>query len=245
VDQFNNDFALHWDELVGWEERSVAETDFLLGLLKKFNCNNVLDVALGTGFHSIELLKRGVKVTSVDVSPAMIEVAKQNARHHSVELDVLCADWSEFKHKISKKFDCILCLGNSLACEMDTIKRQEAVLNWGHLLSKNGVIMVDRRNYEALLNHNYNFSSKGQYFGQTVKITSKITATETEFFYTFADGKTFKLQMYPLLEQDIAKLFAPANLTLLEVYGDRVLSNIGNEIGFYLSIFGRTENAHY
>lgn len=242
MDQFNKDFALHWDELVGWEERSMAETDFLLGIVRKFKCKNVLDVALGTGFHSIELLKRGVKVKSVDVSPAMIEVAKQNARHHSVELDVLCCDWGELEHKFSEKFDCILCAGNSLACEMDMVKRQQAILNWRSLLSENGVIMVDRRNYEALLSHNYNFSSKGQYFGHTVKITSKVTANETEFFYTFADGKTFKLQMYPLLEQDMTKLFVTAKLRLLEVYGDRVLSNAGNDIGFYLSIFGRTVN---
>ena len=65
MDQFNNDFALHWDELVGWEDRAFAETDFLLNLLKKYHSTKILDVALGTGFHSIELLKQGVVVKSI------------------------------------------------------------------------------------------------------------------------------------------------------------------------------------
>jgi 2-polyprenyl-3-methyl-5-hydroxy-6-metoxy-1,4-benzoquinol methylase len=243
VDQFNNDFALHWDELVGWDARSAEETDFLVNLLSKYNCKNVLDVALGTGFHSIELLKRGIKVKSIDVSPAMIEVANKNAKFHSVELDVLCTEWSELKKKVFEKFDCIICLGNSLACEMSHTKRQEAIENWVDLLSENGVILVDRRNYEALLNNNYNFSSKGQYFGKTVTIKSIVSDHETEFFYTFADGKTFTLKMYPLLEKEMSSLFKNENFYLLETYGDRVLSSSGSNIGFYLSIFRKSTNA--
>ena len=243
MDQFSNDFALHWDELVGWEERSAAETDFLMSLLHKFKCKNVLDVALGTGFHSIELLKRSVRVTSVDISSAMIEVAKENAQQHGVVLDVMCADWAELGQKISEKFDCILCLGNSLACEMDPAKRQDAITNWGQVLSADGVILVDRRNYEALLSHEYNFSSKGQYFGSTVKITSKITANETVFSYTFADGKTFDLTMYPLLQKDMNTLFQNAKLSPVELYGDRVFGGAGKDVGFYLSIFGKAAHA--
>jgi glycine/sarcosine N-methyltransferase len=237
MDQFNNDFALHWDELVGWEARSAAETHFLLELLKKYNCKNVLDVSLGTGFHSIELLKHGLNVKSVDISPAMIAVANENARNNSVKLNSICADWAGLEHKFSETFDCILCLGNSLACEMSDSKRQEAVLSWTKLLSPNGVVLVDRRNYEALLKNTYNFSSKGQYFGNTVSISSKITNNETEFFYTFKDGKTFKLQMYPLLESDMARLFNASKSELIEFYGDRELSNSGDNVGFYLSIY--------
>ena len=81
--KFSKDFALHWDELVGWERRASADMDFLLKLLAKFQCKSVLDVALGTGFHSIELIKRGFDVKAVDASPAMIEVARQNAGRRS------------------------------------------------------------------------------------------------------------------------------------------------------------------
>jgi SAM-dependent methyltransferase len=237
MDQFNNEFASHWDELVGWEDRALAETDFLLHLLKKHHSTKILDVALGTGFHSIELLKKGFVVKSLDLSPAMIDIAIQNAKKHNVNLDVICVDWSNLQYKIPETYDCIICLGNSLACEMDSLKREEAVLNWSKLISDDGVIIVDRRNYEALLEGKYNFSAKGQYFGQTVKIRSSISSNQTEFFYEFADGKTFNLHMYPLLENELARLFSKAGLDLVEIYGDRSLSYIGDEVGFYLSVF--------
>ena len=34
MDQFNEEFASHWDELVGWEKRSDFEITFLIDLLK-------------------------------------------------------------------------------------------------------------------------------------------------------------------------------------------------------------------
>jgi glycine/sarcosine N-methyltransferase len=244
MDQFNSEFANHWDELVGWEKRSSTEIAFLMSLLKKFNCRSVLDVALGTGFHSVELLKQGLRVKSVDVSPAMIKVANQNAKRHSVTLDMVCADWAELDRKIPQKFDCILCLGNSLACEMNSAKRQQAVHNWVNVLSENGIIIVDRRNYESLLSHNYNLSAKGQYSGKTVKITpTKVTSDGTVFSYTFSDGKTFDLSMYPLLDSQINELFRKVNYRPIEVYGDQEPSRLGKDVSFYIYIFGRTKDA--
>jgi SAM-dependent methyltransferase len=244
MDQFDSDFALHWDELVGWERRAAAETDFISGLLAKFGCKSVLDVALGTGFHSIELLKRGMRVKSVDVSPAMIEVARKNAVRHGVALDAACADWAELEKTVKGKFDSVLCLGNSLACEMDPGKRQQAVRNWGRVLSENGVVIVDRRNYETLLNNEYNFTAPGQYFGTSVKIASrKIAADGTIFSYTFSDGKTFKLDMYPLKGIALESLFRNADMGLIETYGDRQLDHTGKDVGFYTSVFGKSRHA--
>ena len=242
MDQFSEEFASHWDEFVGWEKRSLNETSFLLGLIEKFKCKNVLDVALGTGFHSIELLKRGIHVKSTDISPAMIKAAHLNAARHAVALDVVCADWSDFSQKISGKFDCILCLGNSLACEMDYAKRQQAVCNWGQVLCDGGVVIVDRRNYEALLDHKYNFSSGSQYSGETVKIIpSIIKANETVFSYTFTDGNTFDLRMYPLQDRQINALFTNEGFRPIEVYGDQKRSQVGWDIGFYTHVFEKMQ----
>lgn len=244
MDQFSKDFASHWDELVGWEKRSDADTSFLLGLIQRFKCRSVLDVALGTGFHSIKLLEAGLRVKSVDVSQAMIQVAKKNAMLHSVELDVVCTDWVDLSKNVSEKFDCIICLGNSLACEMDSEKRQQAVSNWSEMLSDDGIVVVDRRNYESMLAGNYNSRSRGQYFGETVKITfSRVTDNETIFSYTFSDGRTFDLQMYPILDHQIKSFFLNEGLQAAEIFGDRQLSYSGNDVGFYLYVFKKVRNA--
>lgn len=244
MDQFSSDFASHWDELVGWEKRAEADTTFLLNLIRRFKCQSVLDVALGTGFHSIKLLQAGIKVKSVDLSLAMIDVAKRNGAAYGVELDVVCADWIDLTKKISEKFDCVICLGNSLACEMDALKRQQAVSNWAEMLSDNGIIVVDRRNYEAMLAGHYNRRSKGQYFGESVQITfSKLTPEETLFSYTFSDGRTFDLQMYPIMDHQMRSLFLNEGLKPAEVYGDRQLNQSGDDVGFYLYVFKKVMNA--
>jgi glycine/sarcosine N-methyltransferase len=244
MDQFCSDFASHWDELVGWEQRSAADASFLLGLIQKFKCQKILDVALGTGFDSIKLLREGLQVTSVDISQAMIDVAKQNAARYSVQLDVICADWAHLTQSVSGKFDCVVCVGNSLACEMDSQKRQLAVTNWTELLSDDGVIILDRRNYEALLNGEYNVESKGQYFGETVKIAfSKITSDETVFSYTFSDGRTFDLKMFPILDGELKSIFSNAGLKPVEIYGDRKLSYHDKKVAFYLYVFRKIKNA--
>jgi len=244
MDQFSSEFASHWDELVGWEKRSAADSNFMLSLIRKFECQSVLDVALGTGFHSIKLLVAGLDLKSVDISRAMIDVAKKNAAHYSVELDVVCADWAELSEQVSEKFDAIICLGNSLACEMDFEKRQRAVDNWSQMLTEHGIVIVDRRNYESLLAGTYNLDSKGQYCGETVKITpSKLAEDETIFSYTFSDGRTFDLKMFPILDREIRSLFSNVDLQPVEIYGDRQLGYSDNDVGFYTYVFKRTINA--
>ena len=243
MDQFNEEFASHWDELVGWEKRSDFEITFLIDLLKKFNCKNILDVAVGTGFHAINFLKYPFLVTGVDISHAMIDIAKKNAIKHSVELDIICTDWTSLKDKVSKKYDCIICLGNSLACENDHNKRQLAIYNWSEVLTENGIIIVDRRNYEALLQGKNVINSKKLYCGKNVQINSdKVTNEKTVFSYTFPDKKIFKLQMYPILDHHIKTLFANADFTPVKIYGDRQLSFDENNVGFYHYIFKRNKH---
>lgn len=244
MDQFNNEFASHWDELVGWEKRSDVDVSFLLKLLKKFGCKNILDVALGTGFHAINFLQTKFSVTGADVSQAMITIAEKNAARHGVTFDTICADWVNLKDKISQKYDCIICLGNSLACENDAEKRQLAVYNWSEILNEDGIIIIDRRNYEALLSGEYAVNSKNQYFGETVKITpDKVAEDGTVFSYTFSDGKVFKLHMYPISDDHIKSLFDNVGFVPVELYGDRELNFQESEVAFYHYVFKRNKNA--
>ena len=238
MDQFDQDFATHWDELVGWDKRAAADTAFLLGLMRRYGCKRILDVALGTGFHAIELTKAGFEVKALDISHSMIDVAKSNAAKEGFRLDAVCTDWVDMRRTITEKFDCVICLGNSLACEMDAGKRRIAAQNWGDALDEGGIVIVDRRNYEALLSGERYSGSNGQYFGDTVRIGyTKITGDETVFSYTFADGRTFSLTMFPIRDPEMRTNFQDAGLEAVEVYGDRKLSYQGNDVSFYTYVF--------
>ena len=51
-----------WDELIDWQSRAESEGDFFIEALKEHNAREVLDVATGTGFHSVRLIEAGFEV---------------------------------------------------------------------------------------------------------------------------------------------------------------------------------------
>lgn len=70
----------------GFTQNTVAEIDFFVGLFALPVGSTVLDVGCGTGRHAVELAKRGYRVTGVDLSPKMLEVARAKAAAAGVEV---------------------------------------------------------------------------------------------------------------------------------------------------------------
>src|SRR4051812_5235661 len=52
----------------------------------------VLDVAAGTGIVSIPAARRGARVVALDISPELLDRAKQNAAVAEVDLECVVAD---------------------------------------------------------------------------------------------------------------------------------------------------------
>ena len=65
-------FVEKWDELIDWEARAQSEGRFFVDILAGRGKKSVLDVATGTGFHSVQLLKNGFDVTSADGAAEML-----------------------------------------------------------------------------------------------------------------------------------------------------------------------------
>ena len=51
--EYVHSFVRKWDELIDWEARARSEGDFFINILKERGVQRILDVATGTGFHSI------------------------------------------------------------------------------------------------------------------------------------------------------------------------------------------------
>ncbi len=84
-------FADFYDRLMTDCDYS-ARADYLLGLFCKFDKkpNIVLDLCCGTGSLSLELVKRGCEVVSVDGSAEMLSVANEKAKNANVDLLCIC-----------------------------------------------------------------------------------------------------------------------------------------------------------
>ncbi|NJE26050.1 class I SAM-dependent methyltransferase [Thermococcus sp. MV5] len=84
------------------------EIDFLLEEFKLPEGAKILDVGCGVGRHSIELAKRGYRVTGIDISQKMLEKAKEWAQKEGVEVELIKADATRFKR--NEEFDAVICL---------------------------------------------------------------------------------------------------------------------------------------
>lgn len=235
--QFNSKVALNWDELINWDKRFKTENFFLSKILKKYSCHSVLDVATGTGFDSVMLSRQGFDVTSIDSSHDMLTVAKKNFMIYKIKPKLRLMNWKNL-NKINKKFDAIVCLGNSLACELNSSARFKAVKKFYLALKKNGILIIDHRNYE-----NYQKkiikTKKFYYLNNNVKINSKIVKYSKEkitlFKYSFDKKNFFFLKMFPIKLRYIYEIFKKNKFELITTFKDRKINN--NNPGFYLHVF--------
>jgi SAM-dependent methyltransferase len=104
------------------EKTTLAEVDFIFDASKLNTESHLLDIMCGYGRHSIELAKRGVHVSAVDNLPDYINEIKEAAAVQNLDIDCICADILEMQ--IDKKFDVVICMGNSLQFfnEEDTLR---------------------------------------------------------------------------------------------------------------------------
>jgi 2-polyprenyl-3-methyl-5-hydroxy-6-metoxy-1,4-benzoquinol methylase len=74
------------------EERTRREIDFVAEKLELQPGARLLDVACGHGRHSLELARRGFRVTGVDLSPRSLELAREAAKRESLDIDLVLRD---------------------------------------------------------------------------------------------------------------------------------------------------------
>lgn len=72
-------------------KRTLWQTTILKNAPEKA-CLKILDVGTGPGFFAVTLAMAGHEVTAVDVTPAMLEQAKNNARQHDVDINFVQSD---------------------------------------------------------------------------------------------------------------------------------------------------------
>src|SRR6056297_114126 len=154
-EEYVKPFVEKWDELIDWESRAQNEGDFYIRELKKRGAKRVLDVATGTGFHSVRLLKAGFEVVSADGNPEMLTQAFSNARDHGVMLRTVQADWRILNRDIHSEFDAVICLGNSFTHLFEERDRRKALAEFYATLRHDGILILDQRNYDSMLDHGF------------------------------------------------------------------------------------------
>lgn len=79
----------------------------------------ILDIACGTGRHSLELARRGHHVTGIDLSEAMIEKARSIAMNENLKIDFRIRDARNFNFNQSFDIAIMICEGAFPLMETD------------------------------------------------------------------------------------------------------------------------------
>jgi len=169
-------------------------------VLRERGAHRILDVATGTGFHSVRLLQAGFEVVSADGSPVMLAKAFfANARRKELILQTVHADWRWLNRDVHEKFDAIICLGNSFT----------------HF-----ILILDQRNYDEMLDSGFYSKHTYYYCGINVKAEPEhVDEGLARFRYEFPDKSVFHLNMYPLRKDYVRTLMKEVGFQSIATYG--------------------------
>lgn len=219
--EYIRSFVEKWDELIDWDARAESEGSFFIDLLKDRRATKVLDVATGTGFHSVRLMNAGFDVVSADGSPEMLYRAFENGRRHGQVLRIVQADWRWLNRDVHGKFDAVVCLGNSFTHLFDEHDRRKALAEFYAVLRHDGVLILDQRNYDAILDVGYSSTHTYYYCGDDISVhPDHVDPGLARFQYSFPDGSEFHLNMFPLRKAYVQRLMKEVGFQSVNTFGD-------------------------
>ncbi len=151
VRQFYDSLADDYDSMTGFERRFVAERPFFKLLVDSYAIRSAVDAGAGTGFHSLLLSELGVRVTAVDISPAMLEALRRNAGRRGLELETLQASFAGMAGRLKGTTDAVFCMGNSLPHLLTEKELLASVAGFHSLLAAGGILFIQLLNYARIL----------------------------------------------------------------------------------------------
>ncbi|TVR00169.1 MAG: class I SAM-dependent methyltransferase [Desulfovibrionales bacterium] len=236
-------FVDKWDELIDWDRRAASEGKFFIDILEQRGVQKVLDVATGTGFHSVQLIQAGFDVVSADGSPEMLFKAFENAKRCGHILRTINADWRWLNQDVHEMFDAVICLGNSFTHLFTERARRKALAEFYATLKHDGVLILDQRNYDAILDNGYDSNHKYYYCGEDVVVEPEhIDEGLARFVYKFSDNSSYHLNMFPLRKDYTHNLMQQVGFQQIETYGDFKETYHENDPDFFIHVADKKYN---
>lgn len=143
---FQSDYAEYYDVLYR-DKDYETECDFLEQAFKRFSEKKpltILDVGCGTGGHAILLARRGYKVTGVDMSEAMIAIAREKAKREGLDIPLYISPMEDLE--VHQQFDVAISMFNTINYVVSDQALERALINIHRHLVPRGLFLFDFRN---------------------------------------------------------------------------------------------------
>jgi len=129
-------------------EAAPAEVDDLLKLTDLEPGAHVLDLCCGPGRHSLELARRGLRVTGVDRTASYLETARQKAAEEGLEIEFVQEDMRRFVRPGA--FDAAINLFTSFGYFEDPADDLQVAKNLYASLKPGGKLVIEMMGKEVL-----------------------------------------------------------------------------------------------
>jgi len=103
---------------MAWTERTESEIRRALTMLRPQGGERVLDLACGTGRHSLELVRQGFDVVGVEIGAELVEIARRDAEAQGLKAEFVEGDLRELEYE--DEFDIVLNLNDGAVGYFET-----------------------------------------------------------------------------------------------------------------------------
>jgi glycine/sarcosine N-methyltransferase len=236
-----------FDLMVSRDKRLKNEAPFFKKLFEENKVKKILDLACGTGHHSIFFAKSGYGVTGVDLSEKMLQIARKNAKGVS-GVRFVKGGFLDVYPKLKDKFDAVICLGNSLPHLLSKKDLKKTLRNIYNLLNPGGILVLQNRNYDKILKKKIRFMAPNFTERDGEKIVffrildflkdnvvfNLVTFRQKEGKWSFQTKSTL---LRPILRKEIENLLSGQGFKKQKFYGDYCFSPFRSMISEDLIVF--------
>lgn len=203
-------------------ERTAQEIDFIEKYLALSPGACILDMGCGFGRHSIELARRGYRVTGIDPSAAMIAEARKQAAEAGVSCDFRQERGERFS--TDRSFDSAICLFTTLGQISDQGENSGLVEQVHSALYSGATFVVEVPQRETAVNllkthEKYGGEKRKAYVYRVYDSQSQVISEE--FRIVGEHGEHTYLLKYKLYDRlELETLLSRAGFVVVSAYGD-------------------------
>lgn len=137
-----NDYAYYYNSFYK-DKDYKAEAAVVDKLLKRYGggVRNIINFGCGTGRHDIELAKLGYQCKGIDLSPLMIDIAKQNLLNCGENIEFETADVRDYVPQ--EKYDAVISLFHVMSYQTRNQDILSAFKTARKALNQGGIFLFD------------------------------------------------------------------------------------------------------